>query len=141
MLKRDVCDGGLLDITALESILRKLDDDLTQGATFDHSTGFYSDSKYMTAYGSELLSRSDPYAIPRLPLFASRASHLEGFSVESQIRGLPEKDDKHYSLGPQNARNAQHRSQMFRVNRQKIGLDHYVDEDLLFEPTYESVAL
>ncbi len=141
MLKRDVCDGGLLDITALEGILRTLDKDLTKGAEFDQSTGEYSDSRYMTDYGRELSIRADPYAIPRLPLFASRASHLEGFSVESQIRGIPDKDDPNYTLGPQNARNAQHRSQMFRVNRQKIGLKHYVDEDLLFEPNYDSMAL
>jgi hypothetical protein len=49
--------------------------------------------------------------------------------------------DKHYSLGPQNIRDAQQRSQMFRENRQVLGTSHYVDEDLLFEPTYNSVAL
>lgn len=141
MLQRDICDGGLIDITALEEVLRKLDADLTSGAEFDKSTGEYSDSRFMTEYGQELLARYDPYAIPRLPLFASQASQIEGFSVVSQIRGLPTKDDVNYSLGPQNARNAQQRSQMFRENRQKIGLIHYNDEDLLFNPTYSELAL
>jgi hypothetical protein len=141
MLQRDVCDGGLIDITALEAILRKLDADLTSGAEFDKSTGEYSDSRFMTDYGRELAVRHDPYAIPRLPLFASQASQIEGFSVVSQIRGLPTKDDVNYSLGPQNARNAHQRSQMFRENRQKIGLTHYNDEDLLFNPTYSELAL
>ena len=140
-LLRDVCDGGLIDITALEAILRKLDADLTSGAEFDKSTGEYSDSRFMTDYGRELAVRHDPYAIPRLPLFASQASQIEGFSVVSQIRGLPTKDDVNYSLGPQNARNAHQRSQMFRENRQKIGLTHYNDEDLLFNPTYSELAL
>ncbi len=141
MLKRDVCDGGVIDMTALENLLRTLDADLTQGSEFDRSTGEYSDSRFMTDYGRELAVRNDPYAIPKLSLFASNASHIEGFSMEAQTRGLPAKDDKHYSLGPQNARNAQQRSQMFRENRQKIGLHHYVDEDLLFRPTYDSMAL
>ncbi len=141
MLKRDVCDGGVIDMTALENLLRTLDADLTQNAEFDLSTGQYSESRFMTDYGKDLATRHDPYAIPRLSLFASNASHIEGFSMESQARGLPAHDDKHYSLGPQNARNAQQRSQMFRENRQKIGLHHYVDEDLLFKPTYNSMAL
>ena len=141
MLQRDICDGGLIDITALGEVLKKLDADLTSGAEFDKSTGEYSDSRFVTEYGQELAVRHDPYAIPKLPLFASQASQIEGFSVVSQIRGLPTKDDVNYSLGPQNARNAQQRSQMFRENRQKIGLIHYNDEDLLFNPTYSKLAL
>lgn len=147
MLQRDVCDGGLIDITALEDVLRKLDADLTSGAEFDRSTGEYSESQFGTAYGRELAARFDPYAIPRLPLFASQTGQIEGFSIESQVRGIKsvsspnDKDDPYYTMGPQNIRNAQQRSQMFRENRQKIGIDHYNDEDLLLEPTYLSVAL
>lgn len=141
MLKRDVCDGGMIDITVLEDLLRALDADLTQNAEFDRTTGEYGESNFTSDIGKELAVRNDPYAIPRLSLFAADASHLEGFSVESQIRGVPTQDDVHYSLGPQNVRNAQQRSQMFRENRQKIGLNHYVDEDLLFTPTYDSMAL
>jgi hypothetical protein len=141
MLQRDVCDGGLIDIHALEELLRKLDADLTAGSDFDKSTGEYTDSRFTTDFGREIAARFDPYAIPRLSLFSSQSSQIEGFSTEAQVREYPQLPDKHYSLGPQNIRDAQQRSQMFRENRQVLGTSHYVDEDLLFEPTYNSVAL
>lgn len=141
MLKHDVCDCGLLDVEALETLLRALDADLTQGATYDKSNGHYSDSSFMTDIGRDLLVRHDPYAIPRLSLFASKASQIEGLSIESQVRIQPEPDGKHYTIGPSNVRDVQQRSDMFRINRQKIGDKHYVDEDLLFTPTYAEMAL
>ncbi len=132
LLQRDVCDNGLLDLESLESILRKLDAEIYQDPDsydFDKSQPILSD----------ISSRYDPYAIPKLSLFASQATQLEGFSTVSQIRGYPGVDA--ISLGPYQIRNAQQRSQMFRENRQKMGVEHYIDEDLLFTPTYNTLAL
>lgn len=142
MLQRDVCDGGLINIESLENVLRKLDADLSHAQEFDRSnTTNEFTNEYTNEYTNELHSRYDPYMVAKLPMFASQSSQIEGLNVMSQIRGFPSIDDKYYSLGPQNARNAQQRSQMFRENRQKIGLLHYNDEDLLFQPTYEAISL
>jgi hypothetical protein len=144
LLKHDVCDGGLLDVSALENILRLLDDDLTKGAAFDEETYAYGDSNFSSEVGMELVARANAYAIPKLSLFGSQMSQLEGFNVEAQLRANPAviaSSDNQFSIGPQNVRNVQQRSQMFHDNNRKIGLKHYVDEDLLFTPTYDSMAL
>ena len=133
LLQRDVCDNGIVDINVLEGLLRKLDADL--------SVDVSPDTNFSDELGDELTSRYDPYVIPRLSLFESRQSQLEGFSVESHLRGLPSSDSVLFTLGPQNARNAQQRSQMFRENRIKLGSKQYNDEDMLYHPSYAEAAL
>jgi hypothetical protein len=51
------------------------------------------------------------------------------------------KDKHNLILGAQNVRNAQQRSQLYRENRIILGDKHYIDEDLLYRPTYKSLAL
>jgi hypothetical protein len=134
-LRRDVCDGGMIDVDALELLLRKLDEDLTNGAEFTDDPDFSDEIGYGMKY------QYHPYIIPRISLFESRHSQIEGMSAESILRGLPGKDSPLFTVGPQKARNAQQRSQMFRENHIKLGSEHYNDEDMLGSPTYEQLAL
>jgi hypothetical protein len=139
MLQQDICDCGLLDITAFKNIEHKLDADIAdQIIDIDRTIdGTLNDPTLAT----EVVARADPYIIPRLPLFATQQSQIEGLKVEAQIRKPPIVNESQYLRGPQNIRNAQQRSQMFRENSKKLGTTHYIDEDLLFTPTYDSMAL
>lgn len=133
MLNRDVCDGGLVNVYELEQLLRALDLDLTNGAEY------VIEPNFSPGYGEEIAARHDPYMIPRLSLFAAAPSQIEGMSVESQHR--PIVNQPNYSLGPQNIRDMQQRSQMFRVNRQALGTKQYIDEDLLLDSSYKKMAV
>lgn len=129
MLKRDICDDGVIDLVGLEKLLHMLDLDITNSVS----------GNYETPLGQEIGHKYDPYIIPRLSLFETQQTQIEGMgSRESILKPRSEKRDT--ILGIQNARNAQQRSQMFRENRQ-YGIDNYTDEDLLYEPTYEQQAL
>ena len=136
MLTGGLCDGGMLDVASLERISDILDSDNSPEIDFDKSTEIYE-----VDIDKSLVARGNPFIISKLPMFSSQVNQIEGLNVEAQIRNAPVVNEKQYSQGPQNVRNAQQRSQMFRENNQKIGLKHYVDEDLLFTPTYDSMAL
>ncbi len=138
MLKHDICDCGLLDVLLLEKLATKLDN----GATVDNydNSVLFNDPDLEGELSTELVARADAYSLPKLPPFASQINQLEGFSVESQIRGAPVVGSCKLQ-GPQHMRNAQQRSQLFRDNVKKMGIKHYMDEDLLFTPTYDSMAL
>jgi len=130
MLKHNICENGVVDLYSLENLLHLLDVDLSNS-----ETGYFE-----TPLGQEIGNKYDPYMIPRLALFESQQSQIEGFSRETDVKPHhPEKTD--LILGAQNARNAQMRSQLFRENRQMLGTKQYNDEDLLYIPTYHQLAL
>jgi hypothetical protein len=129
MLKQDVCTDGLIDLNLMEDLLRKLDEDLSTNGEY-----------YQTPIGQAHASKYDPYIIPRLSLFESQSTQIEGFSLETKPKPrYEEKFDR--IIGAQNARNAQQRSQMFEKNRKLLGTVHYNDEELLYSPTYAQLAL
>lgn len=138
MIKQDECNNGMIDIYALENISYLLDNDANHpGVEFSQPDNDNVDLDV----NNVLVARSDPFMISRTPMFSAQVSQIEGLHVEAQLRDAPVVNKKQYSQGPQNVRNAQQRSQMFRENNKRLGLKHYVDEDLLFTPTYDSMAL
>lgn len=125
MTGSSICYDGVCDLIGLENLLRMLDLDLSNSTT----------GNYETPIGQEIKNHNDPMIIPRLSLFYSKNTQLEGMSVESVLRSKPrtaELQPNHMIVGAQNARNAQQRSQMFESNRRTLGnKTNYMDDDLL----------
>lgn len=143
MFHSDICDNGLIDIKALEEILRELDLELTQNAIYNPITHKYSDSNFTSSFGKSLKYSQNPNMVQSAMLFGSSISQIEGLQTETPLRPNidPKNKESQFYVGPINIRCAQERSQLLQSNHAKLGDGHYVDEFLLTEPKYEDLAL
>lgn len=121
-LRKEVCNNGILDLVQLEQLLWKMDKELTNGPVTQYSS-------------SEIGCSYSEAEVPRLSLFATEQTPIEGFNVESDVRTCPQ------MYNPQNLRNKQLRAELFEENKMVMGSKHYLDEDLLLVPNYQEVAL
>lgn len=117
LLHNEVCDGGILDLEILESILHDMEEDLLRTGSLDMS------------FETEIGNRHDPYEIKRMPLFIKEQGQLEGFDSHENFTKSSKKVKPLVNVGIHNK--LQERSESFRTNNNVLSHNMVSDEDLL----------
>jgi len=125
LLKRHVCDNGMLDLQALEDLLRKLDSELTIKYHIEETP-----ESLQNYYVRHELNTQDTKN-KELSLFETKYTQPETSSLENHIYQIDRPDERDFVLGPHIANKKQQQSQIFRTNEAKLGDTHYDDMQLL----------